>query len=100
MNCFVDETNLAICLWTSDDECALWVSARHGDVKLVQVFAMHSKEEYDRSNDEVDPIASSAEYELEKRVEQMVVFPVELNKGLSRFFICSLGCSFNSDVVY
>uniref|UniRef100_UPI00358DDBC8 neurabin-1-like isoform X2 n=1 Tax=Myxine glutinosa TaxID=7769 RepID=UPI00358DDBC8 len=46
----------------------------------IKVFVMHSKEEYDRSNDEVDPIAASAEYEIEKRVEQMVVFPVELNK--------------------
>lgn len=47
----------------------------------LQVFSTYSNEDYDRRNEDVDPMAASAEYELEKRVERLELFPVELEKG-------------------
>ncbi|KAA8581328.1 hypothetical protein FQN60_002909 [Etheostoma spectabile] len=46
------------------------------------VFATYPNEDYDRRNEDVDPMAASAEYELEKRVERLDLFPVELEKEL------------------
>lgn len=54
---------------------------------LLQVFATYPNEDYDRRNEDVDPMAASAEYELEKRVERLDLFPVELEKGTKNYKI-------------
>lgn len=71
---------------------------------LPQVFATYPNEDYDRRNEDVDPMAASAEYELEKRVERLELFPVELEKGFSSvfstsrvFFLCSQKCFQHSE---
>ena len=48
---------------------------------ILSEFANLCFQDYDRRNDDVDPVAASAEYELEKRVEKMDTFPVDLHKG-------------------
>lgn len=74
-------------LYVSNQKCA----KVHFSEEPVKVFFTFSAEEFDRRNEDFDPIIASAEFELERRVENMHVFPVDIIKGNDGLGISIIG---------
>jgi len=63
----------------------------------IMVGEAHHPEDYERGNPDLDPVAESAVYELEKRLDKMEKFELTLNKDKDGYGLSIIGMGIGAD---